>query len=108
MDYASFVQISSIPPSVIWLIVETGDLSRFFAPPVILDSVQVNTIEHTDKVGRLKEMKLDESQIPPESRVSRLTNAMWNYGDTGATGSLLHGMVLHGQLAILTILFWNL
>lgn len=72
-----------------------GDLSRFFAPSVILDSVQVHTIEHTDEAGKLGELKIDESVIAPENRVSRLTNAMWRY-DNGATGSLLHGFCLHG------------
>lgn len=79
----------------------TGDLSRFFAPNPILNSVQVQTIEHTDPAGKLSKLTINEEErVPAENRISRMTTAMWRYGN-GACGTLLHGTVLHeGEFSV--------
>ena len=72
-----------------------GDLSRSFAPAVDLDSVQVHTIEHSDPVGHLSELRIDGG-VKPENKIPRMTNAIWRY-ENGAMGSLLHGICIHGE-----------
>lgn len=78
-----------------------GDLSRYFAPAPILDSVQVQTIEHTDPTGKLSKLTIDEEKrVPAENRIPRMTNAMWRY-ENGACGTLLHSTALHeGEFSV--------
>jgi len=71
------------------------DLARFLCGDAIESSVQGLAIKATDPLGGLSAMPIDESQIPPEDRVPRVTMAMWRFAN-GAIGSLTHTVLLHG------------
>ncbi|KZT00427.1 uncharacterized protein LAESUDRAFT_816521 [Laetiporus sulphureus 93-53] len=71
------------------------DLSRYFGGDVSLPSVTAHTVEHYEPPGHLKAQRFDESLVPPENRLPRLTNASWKYTN-GAVGSLTHVIALHG------------
>ncbi|KAH9920425.1 putative oxidoreductase C terminal-domain-containing protein [Fomitopsis serialis] len=72
-----------------------GDLSRYFGGDVILPSVSAHTVVHDDAPGALSAKRFDESAIPPEKRLPRLTSATWKYTG-GAVGALTHVIALHG------------
>jgi hypothetical protein len=75
---------------------ESGDLARYFGGAVDLATITVHTVEHDDVPGRLRAQRFDESVIPPENRIPRLTSASWQY-QSGAVGSLMHVVALHGM-----------
>lgn len=54
-----------------------------------------HAVEAHEKAGVLSKQAFDESVIPDELRIPRMTAATWKY-DTGAVGTLLHGTSLHG------------
>ena len=62
-------------------IVEQGthfcDLSRYFGGDVDISSVQAHSVEWDEAPGALSKMSIDESKIPPENRVPRVTTAVW-------------------------------
>ncbi|KAL5511236.1 hypothetical protein ACEPAH_4451 [Sanghuangporus vaninii] len=80
-------------------IVEQGthfcDLSRYFGGDVDISSVQAHSLEWDEGPGKLSKMSIDESKIPPENRIPRITSAVWKY-ETGAVGSLTHAVALQG------------
>ncbi|KAI9092648.1 putative oxidoreductase C terminal-domain-containing protein [Phlyctochytrium arcticum] len=80
-------------------IVEQGthfaDLSRYFGGDVIVNSVAAHGIDHDETPGQLSKCPIDESAIPPSDRIPRVTSAVWKY-TSGAVGSLLHTISLHG------------
>ena len=73
------------------------DLSRYFGGDVDHDSVQASALEWYEEAGELSKIPLDESVIPEEDRIPRVTSATWKY-KTGAVGSLTHALVLQGTL----------
>lgn len=73
-----------------------ADLSRYFGGEVDLHTVAVNTTEFDDEPGKLSLMFLSEDEIKPEHRIPRVTSATWRY-KSGAVGSLLHAITLHGK-----------
>ncbi|KAF8902080.1 putative oxidoreductase C terminal-domain-containing protein [Gymnopilus junonius] len=81
-------------------IIEQGthfcDLSRYFGGDVDILSVQAHSLEWDENAGRLSKMRIDESQIPPERRIPRVTAATWKY-DSGAVGSFTHLVALQGH-----------
>ncbi len=81
-------------------VVEQGthfcDLCRYFGGEVDLDSVQADAVQWDDPAGQLSAMPIDESLIPEHDRIPRMTSATWRFKDTGAIGSLTHGLVLQG------------
>jgi len=62
-------------------IIEQGthfcDLSRYFGGEVDIASVQAHSLEWDENAGRLSKMTIDESKIPPENRIPRVTAANW-------------------------------
>lgn len=61
-----------------------------------MSSVLAHTVEHDEAPGHLSKLGIDESSIPPESRVPRYTSASWKY-ESGAVGSLSHSIALHSN-----------
>ncbi|KAL1410561.1 hypothetical protein Q8F55_004574 [Vanrija albida] len=85
-------------------IIENGthlaDLCRYFGGDVDLDSLSAHAIEADEKLGHLVKLGFDESVIPPNERIPRVTQASWKFTN-GAVGTLLHGLILHdGDYAI--------
>lgn len=72
------------------------DLCRYFGGEVDLDSVATITMEHEDPPANLRLMHLSEDGIASEDRIPRVTSAHWRY-QSGAVGSLVHAIALHGQ-----------
>ncbi|KZV64347.1 hypothetical protein PENSPDRAFT_656651 [Peniophora sp. CONT] len=81
-------------------IVEQGthfcDLSRYFGGDVDIDSVSAHSLEWHEQPGELSAMSIDESAIPPENRIPRVTSATWKYKD-GAVGTFTHLVALQGH-----------
>lgn len=73
-----------------------ANLSLLFAGQPILSSVLAHTVEYDEEPGHLTKLGIDESAIPPESRIPRFTNAVWKY-KSGAVGSLSHSIALRGN-----------
>lgn len=55
------------------------DLCRYLGGEVVLDTVRATALEHHEKAGRLSYFTdaIDESNIPPENRIPRVTSAFW-------------------------------
>lgn len=53
------------------------DLSRYFGGEVDIDTVQAHSLEWDEDAGQLSKMAIDESNIPPENRIPRVTAAVW-------------------------------
>ncbi|WVF71483.1 hypothetical protein IAT40_006289 [Kwoniella sp. CBS 6097] len=71
------------------------DLNRYLTPPILFDTINVNTVESTDPAGKLGLLKFDEEkEIELKNRISKITSASWRYGN-GGVGSLVHGVCLH-------------
>ncbi|WWC62163.1 uncharacterized protein I303_104755 [Kwoniella dejecticola CBS 10117] len=94
-DFYGYWSKSREPGPIVTQATHICDLTRFLTPPIILDSVHTNTVEHTDKAGELSIFRFDEKGlVKPEDRIPRVTSASWRY-EGGATGSLLHAVCLH-------------
>lgn len=61
-----------------------------------MDTVQGDCVLWNEPAGKLSAMPIDESLIPEHDRIPRMTSATWKFKDTGALGSLTHGLVLQG------------
>lgn len=72
------------------------DLCRYFGGEVDLDTIQADAVSWDDPAGALSAIPIDESKIPEHDRISRMTSATWRFKETGALGSLTHGLVLQG------------
>ncbi|KAH9926150.1 putative oxidoreductase C terminal-domain-containing protein [Fomitopsis serialis] len=81
-------------------IVEQGthfcDLSRYFGGDVDMSTVQAHSLEWDENAGHLSKMVVDETAIPPENRIPRVTSATWKY-ESGAVGSFTHLVALQGH-----------
>ncbi|KAI0748163.1 putative oxidoreductase C terminal-domain-containing protein [Daedaleopsis nitida] len=81
-------------------IVEQGthfcDLSRYFGGEVDMSTVSAHSLEWDENAGQLSKMTVDETAIPPENRIPRVTAATWKY-DSGAVGSFTHLVALQGH-----------
>ncbi|OAL24954.1 hypothetical protein AYO20_10557 [Fonsecaea nubica] len=71
------------------------DLCRYLGGEVDLATVRACALEHYEPAGQLSSMLVDESQIPTDERIPRVTAAFWKY-QGGAVGSLMHIVALHG------------
>ncbi len=104
-------------------IIEQGthfcDLSRYFGGDVDMSTVSAHSLEWNENAGHLSKMKVDETAIPPENRIPRVTAATWcvqqrvgdlqrdtctEYSvlitrkyDSGAVGSFTHLVALQGH-----------
>ena len=81
-------------------VVEQGthfaDLCRFIAGEVNLETVQAQSVEYFDPAGKLSALKINESAIPENDRIPRMTSASWSTKD-GALCSFNHCLALHGS-----------
>ncbi|PIL24030.1 hypothetical protein GSI_13781 [Ganoderma sinense ZZ0214-1] len=81
-------------------IIEQGthfcDLSRYFGGEVDMSTVNAHSLEWDENAGHLSKMTVDETKIPPENRIPRVTAATWKY-DSGAVGSFTHLVALQGH-----------
>ncbi|PSR74105.1 hypothetical protein PHLCEN_2v10061 [Hermanssonia centrifuga] len=81
-------------------IVEQGthfcDLSRYFGGDVDISTVSAHSLEWYENAGQLSKMQVDETAIPPENRIPRVTAATWKY-ESGAVGSFTHLVALQGH-----------
>ncbi|KAG9030429.1 hypothetical protein FRB95_003935 [Tulasnella sp. JGI-2019a] len=79
-------------------IIEQGthfcDLSRYFGGDVDLSSIAARSVEWYETPGKLSKLNVDESKIPEDERIPRLTSAVWKY-EGGAVGSFTHAVALH-------------
>jgi hypothetical protein len=64
-------------PPLLTLII--GDLSRYIAGDISLDSIHAVAVEHDTPAGHLSACPVNESAIPPEERIPRVTSALWYY-----------------------------
>ena len=53
------------------------DLSRYFGGDVDMSTVNAHSLEWDENAGVLSKMTIDETKIPPESRIPRVTAATW-------------------------------
>ena len=78
------------------------DLSRLLGGEADLSSVVGVGIDPNSAAGALLDVPLvpdgrtSDETVPPEFRVPRATAAVWKF-DSGAVGSLTHGILLHEQ-----------
>ncbi|WRT66398.1 uncharacterized protein IL334_003354 [Kwoniella shivajii] len=94
-DFYGYWSKAREPGPIVTQATHICDLTRYLTPPVLLDSVHTNTVEHTDPAGNLSILRFDEKGlVKPEDRIPRVTSSTWRY-ENGATGSLLHAVVLH-------------
>lgn len=81
-------------------IIEQGthfcDLSRYFGGEVDVSTVSAHSLEWDENAGHLSKMTVDETAIPPEHRIPRVTAATWKYA-SGAVGSFTHLVALQGH-----------
>jgi hypothetical protein len=87
----------------------TGDLSRYIGGNVSLPTVRAVAVEHNVPPGQLSSLpaNVNETEIPPQERLPRVTSAIWYYlhailthlrkYHSGAIGSLTHSLLLHGK-----------
>ena len=61
-----------------------------------LSTIMAHSLEHNEPAGELSKMPIDESKIPPDQRIPRITCATWKY-ESGAVGSLTHAVALQGE-----------
>jgi predicted dehydrogenase len=81
-------------------VVEQGthfcDLSRYFGGDVDISTVTAHSLEWYENPGHLRKQTIDETQIPPENRIPRVTSATWKY-ESGAVGNFIHLVALQGH-----------
>jgi predicted dehydrogenase len=81
-------------------IIEQGthfcDLSRYFGGEVDINTVVAHSLEWDENAGHLSKMVVDETAIPAEDRIPRVTSATWKY-ESGAVGSFTHLVALQGH-----------
>lgn len=71
------------------------DLSRYFGGDVDIGSVVAHSVEWDETPGQLSKIPIDESQIPEDQRIPRMTTATWKYTN-GAVGTFVHAVALQG------------
>ncbi|EIW69432.1 hypothetical protein TREMEDRAFT_43977 [Tremella mesenterica DSM 1558] len=81
------------------------DLSRYFGGDVDINSVVAKSVEWYETPGKLSKIPIDESKIPEEQRIPRLTSAVWKY-DNGAVGAFTHAVALQGQAYACELEVW--
>ncbi|GHJ86746.1 hypothetical protein NliqN6_3148 [Naganishia liquefaciens] len=71
------------------------DLSRYFGGDVDIGSVVAHSVEWDEAPGQLSKIPIDESKIPEDQRIPRMTTATWKYTN-GAVGTFVHAVALQG------------
>ena len=71
------------------------DLCRYFGGEVDFNTIRSHALEHFESPGKLSALTIDESSIPSERRIPRMTVANWKF-KSGAVCSFTHGLVSHG------------
>lgn len=81
------------------------DLSRYFGGDVEIDSVVAKSVEFYEQPGKLSKVPVDESKIPEEDRIPRITTAVWKYKN-GAVGNFTHAVALQGTAYACELEIW--
>ncbi|EJT52848.1 hypothetical protein A1Q1_00753 [Trichosporon asahii var. asahii CBS 2479] len=81
------------------------DLSRYFGGDVDMDSIDARAVEWYEAPGQLSKIPIDESKIPEEERIPRLTSAIWKYTN-GAVGTFQHAVSLQGDQYFCELEVW--
>src|SRR5271170_499421 len=84
-----------VVPSWAWNLI-AADLCRYFGGEVNYATIRAHALEHFEGPGKLSALSVNESAIPPERRIPRMTVASWKF-ESGAVCSFTHGLVLHGS-----------
>lgn len=71
------------------------DLSRYFGGDVDIGSVVAHSVEWDEAPGQLSKIPVDESKVPEDQRIPRMTTATWKYTN-GAVGTFVHAVALQG------------
>lgn len=81
------------------------DLSRYFGGDVDMDSVNAHAVEWNEAPGQLSKVPVDESKIPEDERIPRITSAVWKYTN-GAVGTFQHSVSLQGDQYFCELEVW--
>jgi len=96
------------------------DLSRYFGGDVEIDSVvyvppqslvsyllmsSAKSVEFYEQPGQLSKVPVDESKIPEEDRIPRITTSVWKYKN-GAVGNFTHAVALQGTAYACELEVW--
>jgi len=86
------------------------DIARYLVGEVDFDSVQATAIKQNERLGNLGKLpeniaKLEE-KLPDERTVPRVTASFWKF-QSGAIGTLTHGVLLHGNKYESEIEIWG-
>lgn len=76
MDPSSNKQLTYVYVFYVY-VSDKGDLSRYIAGNVVLESIRAVAVEHDDPPGHLSALPIDESEIPENDRLPRVTSAIW-------------------------------
>jgi len=86
------------------------DLARYIVGEVDMDTVTANAVKQTDPLGELSGLPPNianlENTLPEKKRIPRVTYAQWRFKN-GAIGSLVHGVLLHGNKYESEIEIWG-
>jgi len=86
------------------------DLARYIVGEVDLDTVTANSVKQTDPLGSLSGLPPNianlENTLFEKKRIPRVTYAQWRFKN-GAIGSLVHGVLLHGNKYESEIEIWG-
>ncbi|KAJ9096332.1 hypothetical protein QFC21_005152 [Naganishia friedmannii] len=72
------------------------DLSRYFGGDIDIPTVVAHSVEWDEAPGQLSKIPVDESKIPEDQRIPRMTTATWKYAN-GAVGTFVHAVALQGS-----------
>lgn len=64
-------------PAIVEQATHFCDLSRYFGGEVDLSTVMAHSLEHFEPAGQLSRIPVDESKVPPQERIPRITCATW-------------------------------
>ena len=74
-------------------------------PIPVLTPLSAKSVEFYEKPGQLSKVPVDESKIPEEERIPRITSAVWKYTN-GAVGSFTHAVSLQGTAYACELEVW--
>lgn len=57
--------------------------------------MKAHSVEWYEKPGVLSRIPVDETVVPEDQRIPRISAAVWKY-DNGAVGSFMHTVAIHG------------
>jgi len=80
-----------------------------YVPPQSLVSYllmsSAKSVEFYEQPGQLSKVPVDESKIPEEDRIPRITTSVWKYKN-GAVGNFTHAVALQGTAYACELEVW--